>query len=72
MFELNQRFNDLIMFQLHHHSWNYPDLSLDSLLNNVPLICTRVQERYSIRGPHQHTSKYGKMKRQKKNETKKI
>lgn len=56
---------DLIMLQLQHHSWNYPDLNLNSLSNNVPLICTRAQERYSIRDPHQHTSRYGSMKRYK-------
>lgn len=37
--------------------WNCQDLSLSSLSNSVPLICTRVPRRYSIRDPHQHTSK---------------
>lgn len=43
---------------------NYPlrilshqDLNLSSLSNSVPLICTRAPTRYSIRDPHQHTSK---------------
>lgn len=33
-----------------------PDPSLSSLSNSVPLICTRVPRRLSIRDPHQHTS----------------
>lgn len=43
---------------------NYPlrilshqDLNLSSLSNSAPLICTRAPRRYSIRDPHQHTSK---------------
>lgn len=33
-----------------------PDLSLSSLLNSTPLICTRAPRRLSIRDPHQHMS----------------
>lgn len=33
-----------------------PDLSLSSLSNSIPLICTRVPERLSNHDPHQHMS----------------